>query len=72
MLKLEEGTMLFENADKYRFPSEDDVIEMTGICGDRLSDSGIERYEISNYAKQGYEQCNLVLLPVSEFPEKQG
>ena len=55
MLKLEEGTMLFENADKYRFPSEDDVIEMTGICGDRLSDSGIERYEISNYAQKGFE-----------------
>ncbi len=55
MLKLEEGTPLFENADKFSFPGEDDVIEMTKLCTKRLSDNGIERYEISNYAKNGLE-----------------
>ena len=55
MLKLEEGTPLFENADKFTFPSEDDIVEMTRLTEQRLSDNGIERYEISNYAKEGFQ-----------------
>lgn len=55
MLKLEEGTPLFENSEKYPFPSEDEIIEMTGLCGEKLSENGIHRYEISNYAKHGFE-----------------
>ncbi len=55
MLKLEEGTPLFENADKYPFPDDDEVVEMTQICTDTLFHNGIERYEISNYAKKGFE-----------------
>ena len=55
MLKLEEGTPLFNNADKYPFPGEDDIIEMTELCSKRFLQNGIERYEISNYAKKGFE-----------------
>lgn len=53
MLKLEEGTPLFKNAEKYPFPDEDEIVEMTDICTRMLAENGIHRYEISNYAKVG-------------------
>lgn len=55
MLKLEEGTPLCKNADKYPFADEDEIVEMMSLCNDTLEKNGIFRYEISNYAKKGME-----------------
>ena len=54
-LQLEEGTPLCKNKDSYVFPSEDEEYDMTMSIAPILSENGYERYEISNYAKKGYE-----------------
>ena len=54
-LILEEGTPLFENQDKYKFPDEDTERRMYHDTVKTLSDAGYEHYEISNFAKTGRE-----------------
>ncbi len=51
-LIIEEGTPFFENTPK--LPDEETDREMYKITNDILNDSGFNRYEISNYAKEGY------------------
>ena len=55
LLKLEEGTPLFEKKDSLPFPSEDDVCDMYLHTVDRLEKAGFIQYEISNFAKKGFE-----------------
>lgn len=55
MLKLEEGTRLYKNKSQYAFPDDDAVCDMASIVTDRLEGCGIHRYEISNYAQDGFE-----------------
>jgi len=54
-LILEEGTKLYDNQDKYTFPTEDEDVEMYESTACILKDYGYRRYEISNYAKEGFE-----------------
>lgn len=55
MLKLEEGTPLYRNAGKYSFPDEDMTADLYLQLCENLSSHGIMQYEISNFAKPGYE-----------------
>ncbi len=54
-LILEEGTKLYDNQDKYTFPTEDEDVAMYEATARILEDYGYKRYEISNYAKEGFE-----------------
>lgn len=54
-LILEEGTPLYVNQKKYTFPDEDEEREMYELTGRYLAQAGFHRYEISNYAREGYE-----------------
>ncbi len=54
-LILEEGTPLFEKRESLFFPSEDDECEMYYMATELLAEAGYSHYEISNYAKSGFE-----------------
>lgn len=53
-LILEEGTPLYVNQKSYAFPTEDEDREMYELTGKYLAEEGYQRYEISNYAKDGF------------------
>lgn len=55
MLKLEEGTALYKNRKSISFPDEDEVCDMYLHAVERLENEGFEQYEISNFAKPGFE-----------------
>lgn len=52
-LRLEEGTPLYREAP--RLPDDDTVADMYELINSRLRGAGYVRYEISNFAKPGYE-----------------
>ncbi len=52
-LIIEEGTFFYENRPE--LPDEDSDREMYRITNDILSAAGYQKYEISNYAKPGFE-----------------
>ncbi|MBQ9115971.1 MAG: radical SAM family heme chaperone HemW [Clostridia bacterium] len=54
-LQLEEGTPLYNRREKYIFPTEDEEKEMNRLALYALESAGYKRYEISNYAREGYE-----------------
>ena len=54
-LKIEENTDFYKHFDSYRFSSADEQAELYEFCCEYLLKNGYERYEISNFAKQGYE-----------------
>lgn len=55
MLKIEEGTHFHKNFDRYEFPDEEKTIEFYNQCADALEKAGFVHYEISNFAKEGFE-----------------
>ena len=55
MLKIEEGTKFYEMQDKLQLPQEDTVPEMYIKTVDFLNSIGLNQYEISNFAKAGFE-----------------
>ena len=55
ILKLEKGTFLHKTKDSYIFPDDDAAAEQYLQVSDRLTGAGYEHYEISNFAKPGYE-----------------
>lgn len=55
MLKLEEGTWFYENVQKLNLPDDDLTADMYLQMVDFLGNNGFEQYEISNFAKVGYE-----------------
>lgn len=55
MLKIEEGTHFYKNYDKYDFPDEETTIGFYNQCADTLEKAGFNHYEISNFAKAGFE-----------------
>ena len=55
MLKIEEGTHFYKCYDKYDFPDDEKTIELYNQCADALEEAGFIHYEISNFAKEGFE-----------------
>lgn len=65
-LKLEEGTPLYE--ENPPLPDEDLDREMFRLICKKLSDAGFHRYEISNFAKDGYECAhNLIYWHTEDY-----
>jgi oxygen-independent coproporphyrinogen-3 oxidase len=54
-LTLAEGTPLWDQRSTLALPSEDAIVEMASIVESLCRESGLYRYEISNYAKAGHE-----------------
>ncbi len=55
MLKIEEGTHFYKNYKKYDFPDDEKTIFFYNQCADTLEKAGFNHYEISNFAKEGFE-----------------
>ena len=54
-LKVEEGTPFANMGDALILPDEDEEVALYEMCVDTLERAGYCQYEISNYAKVGYE-----------------
>lgn len=54
-LKIEQGTPFYKMRDKLDLPDEDTVADMYEDCVAILAEHGLLRYEISNFARTGYE-----------------
>lgn len=54
-LILEEGTWFYEHQKELSLPTEDEDRELYELTGEMLASYNYNRYEISNYAKSGYE-----------------
>ena len=54
-LKIEQGTLFSKMRDKLDLPVDDTVADMYEDCVAILAENGLARYEISNFAKVGYE-----------------
>lgn len=54
-LILEEKTKFFDMRDSLNFPGEDAECDMYGLACRHLAANGYKHYEISNYARPGYE-----------------
>ena len=54
-LILEKNTGFWSMRDKLRLPSEDEECDMYALACKVLSSNGYRHYEISNYAKEGFE-----------------
>ena len=52
---LEEGTWFYEHKEELPFLTEDEDRELYQMTEKMLAANGYKRYEISNYAKEGYE-----------------
>lgn len=55
MLKIEENTYFYKNRHKYNFPDDDLTADLYLQMCEALENNGIMQYEISNFAKTGYE-----------------
>jgi oxygen-independent coproporphyrinogen-3 oxidase len=69
-LTIEEGTKLARDVRSHLVPAPDDDIQiaMDQTAQDILSQSGFERYEISNYAKPGFRcRHNLLYWTAGEY-----
>ena len=55
ILKLEENTPFYENRSKFEFPDDDLTADLYLQMCESLTDSGLLQYEISNFARTGYE-----------------
>lgn len=55
ILKLEEGTFFHTNQNRFSFPTEDECCELYELCCEYLEQYGFRQYEISNFAKPGFE-----------------
>lgn len=55
MLKIEEGTRFYEMRDRLSLPDENVVTELYLKTVKSLGELGFKQYEISNFAKDGYE-----------------
>ncbi len=53
-LQIEEGTPFFEKRHTLPLPSEQEEASMMSVLQEEMAKNGFARYEISNYAKDGY------------------
>ena len=68
MLKIEEGTKFFEMQNRLDLPDEDEISKMYLKTVEVLSQLGFSQYEISNFAKCGYEsKHNLKYWELDEY-----
>lgn len=68
MLKIEEHTPFYRMSDKLELPDEDTVENMYLKTIDSLKGLGFEQYEISNFAKAGFEsRHNLKYWELDEY-----
>ena len=68
MLKLEENTHFYKNQHKYNFPDDDLTADLYLQMCETLENNGIMQYEISNFAKNGFEsQHNLKYWRCEEY-----
>lgn len=58
MLKLEENTFYYKNRSKLNLPDDDFTADSYLKMVSFLEDKGFNQYEISNFAKSGYESCH--------------
>ena len=54
-LKIEENTLFAKLKDRLILPDEDEEFFMYKLLGDKLGENGYNKYEISNFARKGYE-----------------
>ena len=67
-LKLEAGTLFGQNSERLSLPDEDAEDEMYRDAVQILSEAGLHRYEISNFARSGYEsRHNLAYWTQQEY-----
>ena len=55
ILKLEEGTYFYKNAHKLNLPDDDETADLYLLAVSELEKAGFKQYEISNFAKPGFE-----------------
>lgn len=55
MLKIEEGTPYYKRRESLDLPNDDEVADMYLAMCERLGSKGFEHYEISNFARCGFE-----------------
>ena len=55
MLKIEEGTPYYKKKDSLNLPNDDEVADMYLAMSEKLRADGFEHYEISNFARSGFE-----------------
>jgi len=67
-LKIEPSTLFGKRTESYRFPDEDAEADMYENAVASLSDAGYRQYEISNFAKPGFEsRHNLKYWKLDEY-----
>ncbi len=54
-LEIEEGTEFFRRREELNLPNDDEGEEMYNLITNELPKHGFNRYEISNFAKRGFE-----------------
>ena len=68
MLKIEENTPFYDKKGDMNIPDEDRAAEMYLFACARLESRGYKQYEISNFAKQGYQsRHNLKYWNMEEY-----
>lgn len=55
ILKIEEGTFFHTHRERFKFPTDDEASDLYEYCCEQLEKTGFEQYEISNFAKKGFE-----------------